>query len=374
MKIVFCMHHMVMGGVEKVLCQYLTELAKYDNVAVTVICQRKIDDLYFIDFFNKKHIHYVDGIFMKKRRFFLFDWYRKIYNKFMKRRVQKILNQFDVVLDFCNCCCASELKKVTKIKIGWCHGSILFLEQNVKNFRLNEYDKVVCLTDSCRKDFAKDYPEYQDKMMCLYNPIDVSHARQSAEENNNIFDMTVPYFIAVQRLDVDKDVETIIRAFQIFSEKNTKVRLYIVGNGSEYSKLKGLAASNPYIIFTGQVNHVYGGIKNAQALILSSDTKIGEGFGQVLLEAQAVGTLAISSDVKSGPAEILMNGKAGVLFEPHNYQQLAQIMEDVIQHKEKYQSRIECATQNLSRFDAKLIVQDLLNQIELLKREKEQVF
>ena len=107
--------------------------------------------------------------------------------------------------------------------------------------------------------------------------------------------------------------------------------------------------------------------------IFKSTTTVGEGFGNVLLEAQTVGTLAISSDVKSGPAEILMNGEAGVLFEPRNYQQLAQIMEDVIQHKEKYQSKIDCATQNLSRFDAKLIVQKLLNQIDILKKEKEQV-
>lgn len=373
MKIVFCLKQMVMGGVEKVLCQYLSELVKYKGINCTVFCQYKIKEPYFIEFFKKNNIHYIDGVFLSKNRFFLCDWVRKIYNKLMRYRISKILNQYDVILDFFNFCNARELKNVKKIKMGWYHSSSMMFKKNVNKFRLNEYDKAICLTDSCKKDFENDYPIYCEKIMRLYNPIDINFVRREAEKENKIFDAAVPYFIAVQRVDEDKDVATVIRAFQLFSEKNKDVRLYVVGNGRELSMMKALAKDNPNIIFTGQVNNVYGGIKNAQALILSSTTTVGEGLGQVLLEAQTVGTLAISSDVKSGPAEILMNGEAGVLFEPHNYQQLAQIMEDVIQHKNKYQSKIDCATQNLSRFDAKLIVRDLLNQIALLKKEKEQV-
>lgn len=373
MKIIFCLNHVVMGGVEKVLCQYLSELVKYENIECTVLCKQKIRDSYFIDFFRKNNIRYIDGILLEKRRFFLSKWFCKIYNFLMKRRIVKILNQFDVVFDFFNFCCATEMKNVKKTKIGWFHGSFMLFSEKPKSLWFSEYDKIVCLSDSFNRDFRYSFSEFEHKIMRMYNPIDVQFIHHEAEKENKIFDTSSPYFIAVQRVDVDKDVETVIRAFQIFSEKNSDVRLYVVGNGRELSMMKALAKDNPNIIFTGQVNNVYGGIKNAQALILSSTTTVGEGLPNVLLEAQAVGTLAISSDVKSGPAEILMNGEAGVLFEPRNYQQLAQIMEDVIQHKERYQSKIECATQNLNRFDAKRIVQDLLSQIELLKREKEQV-
>ncbi len=362
-----------MGGVEKVLCQYLSEFVKYKDIECTVLCKQKIRDSYFIDFFKEKNIRYIDGIFLKKRRFFLSKWFCKIHNFLMKRRIVKILDQFDVVFDFFNFCCATEMKNVKKTKIGWFHGSFMLFSEKPKSLWFSEYDKIVCLSDSFKDDFKKAFPDYAHKITRLYNPIDVQFVRQEAEKENKIFDTSVPYFIAVQRVDEDKDVATVICAFQIFSEKNKRVRLYVVGKGPELSAMKELAKDNPNIIFTGQVNNVYGGIKNAQALILSSTTTVGEGLPNVLLEAQAVGTLAISSDVKSGPAEIVMNGEAGVLFEPHNYKQLAQIMEDVIQHKNKYQSKIDCATQNLNRFDAKRIVQDLLSQIELLKKEKEQV-
>ena len=373
MKIVFCMYQMIMGGVEKVLCQYLSELSKYKDIECTVLCKKKILEPYFIDFFSKNNIHYIDGIFLDRRRFFLFNIYRKFYNKYRRRWVAKYLNQFDVVVDFFNFCCSAQMKNVKKTKIGFYHGSFTLFDKEKRPLWFSKYDKIDCLSDSFKGDFQKAFPDYAPKITRLYNPIDVRFVRQEAEKENKIFDTSVPYFIAVQRMWEDKDVATIIRAFQIFSEKNQDVRLYVVGKGPELAAMKELAKDNPNIIFTGQVNNVYGGIKNAQALILSSTTTVGEGLPNVLLEAQTVGTLAISSDVKSGPAEILMNGEAGVLFEPRNYQQLAQIMEDVIQYKEKYQSKIDCATQNLSRFDAKRIVQDLLSQIELLKREKEQV-
>ena len=373
MKIVFCMYQMIMGGVEKVLCQYLSELSKYKDIECTVLCKKKILEPYFIDFFSKNNIHYIDGIFLERRWFFLFNIYRKFYNKYRRRWVAKYLNQFDVVVDFFNFCALSEIKNVGKAKIGFYHGSFTLFSERPKPLWFSEYDKIVCLSDSFKNDFQHAFPDFVHKIMRLYNPIDVRFVQKEAEKENKIFDTSVPYFIAVQRVDEDKDVATVICAFQIFSEKNKRVRLYVVGKGPELSAMKELAKDNPNIIFTGQVNHVLWGIKNAQALILSSTTTVGEGLPNVLLEAQTVGTLAISSDVKSGPAEILMNGEAGVLFEPRNYQQLAQIMEDVIQHKEKYQSKIDCATQNLSRFDAKLIVQELLNQIEILKKEKEQV-
>ena len=99
--------------------------------------------------------------------------------------------------------------------------------------------------------------------------------------------------------------------------------LYIVGDGPDREKLMMLAQNNNRIIFTGQIDDAYAIIKSAEALILSSSEKIGEGLPTVLIEAQALGTLAVSSDVKSGPAEILMNGKAGILFKTKNPEELA---------------------------------------------------
>ena len=168
----------------------------------------------------------------------------------------------------------------------------------------------------------------------------------------------------MQRLDTDKDVKTIIDAFDIFYKAHKNYDLLIVGDGPMRHELQH-CSTNKHIIFTGQVDTPYELIANATALILSSTTTIGEGMGLVLLEAHALGTLAISSDVPSGPREILLNGRAGILFKPGSAKDLADKLDKIVNGAYNTQKIIECATQHLDRFDKDIIIQDFMNLIKL---------
>lgn len=366
-KIVFCLSHIMMGGVEKILCQYLMEMKKHPEFDLVVLSKRPVTDSYFIDFFRQHNIRLIDD---KNREinfhphFFMWKILMKpvkIFTRYLSG-YKRFFKSADVIIDFCNFSFENELRNVPRKKIVWCHGSILFFNRNNLIEKLNTYDKMVCLSENFKNDFIATYPDAADKIVHICNPLDIESVRQNAATRPA---PKSKYFVHVSRLDgIDKDVETVIRAFNIFSESNKNTKLYIVGDGAQKPALEHMAANNPNIIFTGTINEPYYMISGAMALILSSATTIGEGLGLVLMEAQALGTLAISSDVPSGPAEILMNGDAGILFKPRNINQLAQIMTDIDLAPDKHMDKIHVATRNLDRYDAQQLVKKLIKLIQ----------
>ena len=68
------------------------------------------------------------------------------------------------------------------------------------------------------------------------------------------------------------------------------------------------------------VDNPYPLIKQADIFVLSSAY---EGLPNVLLEALTLNKFIISSNCPTGPKEILLNGKGGLLFKVGNYKQLA---------------------------------------------------
>ena len=357
MKILFLMNHIIMGGLEKVLLQYLDSMQKA-GVNVTVLSCEKVTDQYFIDFFRTRKID-LEILNKHNAHFFL----NKIVSKYMrKRKLRHIIGMHDIVIDFANFTFFEELKNINKKKIGFCHGSILFFNSRIDKRVLDIYDDIVCLSDNFTTEFVKLYPGYRNKIHRIYNPINVDEVRKLSNVKVSV---KKPYFVAVQRLDsVDKDVATIINAFNIFSKKHPKYNLYIIGDGPQIAELRQMTTGNKHVIFTGKIDNPYPFIKNAAALILSSTSTIGEGLPNTLLEAHALGTLAISSDAPSGPREILLNGRAGILFEPGNAQDLAVKLGKIANKQYATHKMIECADKNINRFDADKNLHQLLSLIK----------
>lgn len=370
-RILFCMNHIIMGGLEKVLCQYLLALKKYPNIKVSVVSKEKVIDPYFIDFFKKNKIMLFDNFISFQKKKFLFiklgDNKRKLINKIANSlKWQRLILENDIFIDFANFSYAEEFSEIKKKKFAWCHGSILFFNEYCQGKpALGNYDKIVCLSESFKHDMFTRNPELGNKITCIYNPIDVATTKKLAEEELFI-DCANSYFVAVQRLDnLDKDVTTVIKGFNQYSKTDKTTKLYIVGNGPDRAPLLELAKNNPNIICMGQINNPYPLIKNAKALILSSTKKIGEGLPNTLLEAQALDTLCVSSNVKSGVGEILLNGSAGLLFEAQNPQSLAEKLLYLKGHPKECQQMVQIATANLGRFSVETAMEKFKKLCEI---------
>lgn len=368
---------MTVGGVENVFVQTLEKLQHlYD---ITVFLDWPVQEPVYAKWFEEhKNIKLV--VFYPKSPFFSnlmkysshfplknirkisYSLYKK-YRRFKLMVLNKVARDVDLIIDYKNACFWKEIKNINVPKITWVHGSFNFFQNDrcLKNFR--GYDKIVCLTDSFRKDFLMKYPEYQDRIIKIYNPIDY---RKIAEESKNAEHFGGKYFVCVSRLDVDKDVKTVLLAFDEFwrNENMPDCSLLVIGSGPTERSLKELSetlSAKNNILFLGQKIRPFGYMSYALANILSS---YNEGLPTVLIEGAACGVLNISSDCPNGPGEILLAGKGGVLFEPGNYRQLAAIMADVWNDRIDKKTLIENSLNNLKRFDLETSVEQVKSLIE----------
>lgn len=175
-------------------------------------------------------------------------------------------------------------------------------------------DAVVCVSRGVAEDLFKIIKN-KNNIEVIYNPVFSDNLYDLAKEQVGhpwFLDSRIPIILAAGRLVKQKDYPTLLLAFKSVIQKKP-ARLVILGEGIERNKLENfsseIGASNN-VAFLGFVENQYKYMKGASVFVLSS---AHEGFGNVIVEAMACGTPVISTDCKSGPNEIIKNGKNGIL-------------------------------------------------------------
>ncbi len=152
------------------------------------------------------------------------------------------------------------------------------------------------------------------------------------------------YFLLVSRLEQYKKVDLAIKVFNKLNKK-----LVIVGEGSQYGKLKQLAGEN--ITFLSTLSDVELGdlYSNAQALIMPQE----EDFGYVALESQFFECPVIAYK-KGGAKETIIDGKTGIFFTDQTGQSLKRAVErfDRIKYNLKH-GTLKFGSENVERFSKK---------------------
>ncbi len=372
--IAICLRDMQVGGVESVLIQTLTEMLARGDVNIRVITYTNITAPVYRDWFARHPEIKLTVLYpcrflgTKMPHFFLWKifkhWARDIYRwvKYITISSHRF-NDVDVFIDYYNFSFVREFKKWHGKKITWWHSGIDALYAGGRMRYMPMYDGLVMLTRDAADELRAQYPEYSDKIIQIYNPIDAAHARELAGRGKY---MRGDYFVCVARLTHDKDIETVLRAFDMFWQNASRpnFKMVFVGDGNIADEFKQIARTLPsaqQIKFVGATANPFGYMAHARANILSS---YSEGMGVVLVEAAAVGTLNIASDCRNGPREILMDGRAGLLFAPGDATELALRMMDVYTGRVDTQKMIDTATKNLSRFDATKITEQIMKVIK----------
>ena len=184
----------------------------------------------------------------------------------------KVFDKYDIIIDYVSGSSFKQLKQVKKPKITWLHCSINYAIANKIPGRLKGYDKIVCISDSFLSEFAKECPEYKDKLIRIYNPIDYKQITQICKKQSGY---DGKYFLCVGRMDSDKDIPTIISAFSDFYKRENRpdIKMVFVGDGNianDMKKMAGQSDAAKNIVFLGKIPKPYGYMHGAMAHILSS--------------------------------------------------------------------------------------------------------
>lgn len=173
----------------------------------------------------------------------------------------------------------------------------------------------------------------RESISIIYNPVS-SHTEPFTEnQNQEAWNGFIgKKIVAVGALKWAKDYPSLLKAFALLLQEQ-KAMLSIVGQGDLLPELKTLTQQlgvDTHVNFVGFSDMAYAWMASADLLVLSSHY---EGFGNVLVEAMNVGTPVVSTDCKSGPREILCDGKYGKLVPVDNVDALAQAMLQALQEE-----------------------------------------
>ena len=169
--------------------------------------------------------------------------------------------------------------------------------------------------------------KYVKSKKIIANPLDVTILLDANIENKQ------KEIIAVGSLSYQKGFDMLIEAINKTDMKDWKC--YIIGKGRERDNLQKLIEKyniEDKISLIGEKKNIFEYYQKASIFVLSSRY---EGFPNVLNEAMAHGCASIAFDCKTGPSDMITDGKDGFVIEANNTTALAKQIEFLINNEEE---------------------------------------
>lgn len=194
--------------------------------------------------------------------------------------------------------------------------------------------KALILQSEDQKSFFSE--KVRNKSVVIPNPINPKYAENMKSTYNNLSHKIV----AAGRLSLQKNYKMMIDAVKLVSVKYQDVSLEIYGIGdleeklASYIKDSGLENN---VKLMGRSNELYNIYKESDLYVMSSDY---EGMPNALAEAMAIGLPCISTDCKTGPRDLIVDGENGFLVPCNDADALAEKIKTVFEMTEQMQRQM----------------------------------
>jgi glycosyltransferase involved in cell wall biosynthesis len=192
----------------------------------------------------------------------------------------------------------------------------------VHSFIASGLDHIICISGAVEDaiDLRSDAYARCSKSV-IWNGIDTSLIKVPTNDDlQNLRDeLDIPpnaqIVLSASRLETEKSVDIILKAFAIICRENPNVILVIAGDGSELVNLRNLVTQlviTPNVRFVGFRTDVSSLMVMADVFVIASEA---EPFGLSILESMLLGTPVVAAN-SGGPKEIINDSETGFLFVP----------------------------------------------------------
>jgi glycosyltransferase involved in cell wall biosynthesis len=230
---------------------------------------------------------------------------------------------------------------------------------------LNLADKIMVNSYEFKKELRK---EFNVNSLCIYNPLNKKEIiKKSKNKSEKIFKTNNLKIINIGRFTDQKDQLTLLKALNFLKNK-IKFEVVIIGRGALKKKLFNYITENnlnKFVKLKNFANNPFPLIKQADLFILSSKY---EGLPNVLLESLVLNKYVISSKCRTGPKEILLDGKGGDLFKVGDYKKLSKLIINFNLRKKINNKKLKYAKDHLYRFDYDINLKKYLNLVNSVSK------
>ena len=261
---------------------------------------------------------------------------------------------------------AADSRFGTKTKLVFCDHGALMNQWDRKDIVFIRWlssrlcHKTVTLTEQSRNDYRKRFLLGADRVLCIYNWIDLDIDRSSCYNTQS------KRLLSAGRFGKEKGFDLLIRAFAPVAAAHPDWHLDLFGDGEMRPVVESLIAEyglQDHVTLPGMCHDLAQRYREYAMYVLPS---YREGLPLVLLEAKANRLPIVSFDVVTGPREIVRDGIDGVLVPPLDVETLSAAICRLIENEEERCRMAHASQENLEKFSKPAILEQWQTLIESL--------
>ena len=330
-KVLFVVHQLNLGGVQKALISALNALDYSENEVTLYVRKSRMDLLPQVNrnvskiiinqdttkYYRKPHALWLQLLLKinnsQKTKQRLNDYIVSSQMKYEKEHYFSDDMEYDLAVSYIQSYTAKFVDENVKAKrkVMFYHGSTDEFH-DVNETAMQHFERIYCVSKGAQKAVQGFYPLYADKIYCLENYVDAESVRQRANEFVPDYPKDKLILCSCGRITSVKGYDLAVGAAEILKKNGLDFKWYFVGDGVDRPKAESLISEkrlDDYIEITGLQDNPYPYIKNCDIYVQPS---YEESYGLTIIEAQILEKLIVSTATVGGQS-IINDGENGVI-------------------------------------------------------------